>query len=50
MLQVKLGAIEDIYNIESFGFRGEALSSISAISKVTLKSKTKDETFGKEIC
>lgn len=45
----KIRGIEDIYNIESFGFRGEALSSISAISKVTLKSKTKDETFGREI-
>lgn len=45
----KIRGIEDIYNINSFGFRGEALSSIASISKVTLKSKTKDETFGKEI-
>ncbi|WP_461613324.1 DNA mismatch repair endonuclease MutL [Clostridium sp. Marseille-QA1073] len=45
----KIRGIEDIYNINSFGFRGEALSSIAAISKVTLKSKTKDEPFGKEI-
>lgn len=45
----KIRGIDDIYNIESFGFRGEALSSIAAISKVTLKSKTKGETFGKEI-
>ncbi|WP_291561913.1 MULTISPECIES: DNA mismatch repair endonuclease MutL [unclassified Clostridium] len=45
----KIRGIEDIYNINSFGFRGEALSSIAAISKVTLKSKTKEESFGKEI-
>lgn len=45
----KIRGIEDIYNINSFGFRGEALSSIASISKVTLKSKTKDEPFGKEI-
>ncbi len=45
----KIRGIEDIYNINSFGFRGEALSSIAAISKVTLRSKTKEESFGKEI-
>jgi len=45
----KIRGIEDIYNINSFGFRGEALSSIASISKVTLKSKTKNEPFGKEI-
>ncbi|MGL4731235.1 MAG: DNA mismatch repair endonuclease MutL [Clostridium sp.] len=42
----KIQEIEDIYKINSFGFRGEALASIAAVSKVILKSKTKDSEFG----
>ena len=45
----KIQEIEDIYKINSFGFRGEALASISSISRVNLKSKTASEDFGKEI-
>lgn len=53
----KLTKIEDIYSIASYGFRGEALSSIAAVSKVTLITKRKNEDkgykyqidFGKEI-
>lgn len=45
----KIKDIDDIYNINSFGFRGEALSSIASVSKVKLVSKTKEEDFGKEI-
>lgn len=36
----KLTDINDLYSINSFGFRGEALSSISAISKVVIISNT----------
>lgn len=45
----KIREIDDIYNITSLGFRGEALASIAAISKVNLKSRTKDFLEGKEI-
>lgn len=44
----KLSDISDLDTIESFGFRGEALSSIASVSSVKLVTKRKDEnkTFG----
>lgn len=45
----KISNIEDIFNINSLGFRGEALASIAAISKTKLKSKVCDMETGKEI-
>lgn len=39
----KLNSIEDLDSIESFGFRGEALPSILAVSDVALTTKSKDE-------
>lgn len=45
----KIKNIDDIYNIKSMGFRGEALPSIASVAKVTLKSKIKDFDMGREI-
>ena len=42
----KLNNFEDIYSILSFGFRGEALASISSISKVDINTRTKNSEFG----
>lgn len=42
----KITKIEDLMEIESLGFRGEALSSISAVSQVELISKTKENLTG----
>lgn len=42
----KLFDIDDLYNIMTLGFRGEALASISAISKVELLTKTKGANAG----
>lgn len=42
----KLVKVEDLSHLTSLGFRGEALSSISAISKVELITKTQDQLTG----
>ena len=46
----KLRKIEDLENIESLGFRGEALPSIASVSQVELLTKTKDEITGVRYC
>ena len=42
----KIRDITDISEISSYGFRGEALSSIGAISSLTILSRREDEQFG----
>lgn len=46
----KLKDISDLFTIHSLGFRGEALSSISAVAQVDLITKTKDELVGSRYC
>lgn len=45
----KIYNIEDIFSINSFGFRGEALSSVASVAKVLIKTRTGDFDFGKEM-
>ncbi len=42
----KLRTVTDLETLHSLGFRGEALSSIAAVSQVELMTKTKDELVG----
>lgn len=42
----KIRTVDDLIHIHSLGFRGEALSSIAAVSQVELITKTAEETFG----
>ncbi len=45
----KISRSEDIENVMTMGFRGEALSSITAVAKVEIITKTKDDLAGTKI-
>ena len=45
----KIRVAEDLETVKSMGFRGEALASVAAISKVSMKSKTRENEVGYEL-
>jgi DNA mismatch repair protein MutL len=45
----KIDSMDDLYNLNSYGFRGEALYTISSVSKFSLISKPEEYPLGKEI-
>ncbi len=45
----KITSKDDIFNLTSYGFRGEALASIGAVSKLAISTKTKESSVGHKI-
>lgn len=45
----KIKTIDDLFEIRTMGFRGEALASIAAVAQVELKTKTADSEVGSRL-
>jgi len=45
----KIQSVDELYAISSLGFRGEALASIAAVSRLTMISSQSDEGIGYQV-
>jgi DNA mismatch repair protein MutL len=45
----KITSLDDIYELQTFGFRGEALPSIAAVAEVELTTRTEDDELATRI-
>lgn len=46
----KISSADDLFTLQTMGFRGEALASIAAISQLELRTCRKEDTIGTKIC
>lgn len=46
----KIRQADDLFTLQTMGFRGEALPSIAAVAQVTLTTRTEDSELGTQIC
>ena len=46
----KIRQANDLFNLHTMGFRGEALPSIAAVAQVELKTKQQGEDIGTDLC
>jgi DNA mismatch repair protein MutL len=42
----KIRSIEDVYQLHTFSFRGEALASIAAVAEVELRTRREEDELG----
>ncbi len=45
----KISTKEDVFNLNTYGFRGEALASIAAVSKLTMTTRSESSSTGYKI-
>lgn len=45
----KISSLDDLYSVRSLGFRGEALYTMSQVSRITVKSRLQGENIGTEV-
>ena len=46
----KIAKAEDLFTLQTMGFRGEALPSIAAVSQVKLTTRTAEQELGVQLC
>ena len=46
----KIAKVEDLFTLQTMGFRGEALPSIAAVSQVKLTTRTAEQELGVQLC
>ncbi|MFM9944917.1 MAG: DNA mismatch repair endonuclease MutL [Bacteroidia bacterium] len=45
----KIKKADDLFSLKTFGFRGEALASIAAVSQVEMKTRREEDSLGTEL-